>query len=77
MDWVVNQINKLRNHFGGSSLFLDMIILSISAGTFFYVGTIEILVDEMNKLENRGYKFLSFLFGLLSIYYIVTTFRMD
>ena len=50
-------------YFSKSGLLVEGIMLSVSSGTFIYVSTSEVIVEEFNTKGKRQLKFLFYLFG--------------
>lgn len=44
---------------------VNSILMAMSAGTFIYIASVEIVVEEFNQRKNLGLKSAAFIFGCL------------
>ena len=52
---------------GSDKPLIEGIFLSLSVGTFLYIATTEIIVEEFSFSRNKMYKILSLLIGILFV----------
>ncbi|CAK94768.1 unnamed protein product (macronuclear) [Paramecium tetraurelia] len=53
------------------SIFVTGIVQSITAGTFIYIASTELIVEEFNKNQNKTIKFILYLLGIMLMSFIV------
>ena len=57
-------------YFTDAGFLMRGIMLSLSGGTFLYVATSEVIVEEFSMTQENGIKFLWYLFGAILTFII-------